>query len=416
MLTKNPREAAFLAMLASNRDESFIDESLEVWRRNVSPPAVDFHLAQQLANGATQRSLSLDYIATQLADKKKLSLKPKERLLVRLALYQYYFLERIPLYAISNEMVALAKKHCHKLFANFLNAILQKLSTHPLDLPQGSTINDLSIRYSYPPFYVDKLLTDYGLERTKQILTSGNLPSPVMFRLRKGAALPEGTKIISTTPCPMGIVTDIKVLPHLTQSSDLYIQNATPATLITEMCHAFNGTPKRILDLCASPGGKLFAAHDFFPHATLYGNDVSEDKIKRLSENCSKYGVRALLSSGPGEFFTSTEYFDIIILDVPCSNSGVLNKRSEARWRLSQETLNKLKDLQLALLKHALTLLAPMGELWYLTCSILSDENEKLISEACQKFQLKIKHQATLLPHTEGWDGGYGCIIKMDEG
>jgi 16S rRNA (cytosine967-C5)-methyltransferase len=410
-MNKNPREAAFLALQASQRGEKFIEDYLEIWQQQAAPTKADFHLARQLAIGTTQRMLTLDYLATKLADKKKLSLKTKERLLLRLAIYQYYFLERIPLYALTDEMVSLAKKYCHRLFSGFLNATLRKLPEYPLELPSGYSVDDLSIYYSYPSFYIEELLKVYGLQKTVEVLEIGNRAAPVTFRLREHAPLPSGSEIISERPFSVGVIKDNTILPSIANSSGYYIQNITPATLIGNLCEEYQRTPHNILDLCASPGGKLLAAHDFFPDASLYGNDLTESKLKVLSENCLKYSLKAHLTCSSAENYASSTLFDIIILDVPCSNTGVLNKRPEARWRLTKQTCSELSLLQEKLLTHASTLLSNQGELWYMTCSILPEENEEMAAKACQKLNLQVKHQKTILPNREGWDGGYACSL-----
>lgn len=413
--TKDPREAAYLALLASQREERFISDTLDQWRTRCAPSPLDFNFAQQIAYGSSQMALALDFMASQLATNRKLTLKLKERLLLRLALYQFYYLERVPIYAISDEMLSLAKKYCHQLFANFLNAILRKLPQSNVILPQGDAVEELSIRYSYPQLFVDLLIKHYGLETAKEILKAGNKTAPLMVRIRPNVSSKNEYDLepICELPFPIGIAHDHSSILHIASSSDHYIQNATPATLLGHLCQAFPYKPTRILDLCASPGGKLIAAHDFFPNAALFGNDISEEKLKRLKENCQKYGLNANFSVSLGEEFTSEHPFDIIILDVPCSNSGVLNKRAEARWRLTKDVLEGIEKVQFQLLKHAKTLLSPTGEIWYMTCSILPQENEELVRKACQALGLEIKQQETILPNSAGWDGGFAAALRI---
>jgi 16S rRNA (cytosine967-C5)-methyltransferase len=417
--TSNPREAAYLALLASLRGDQFIEESLKLWFQQSSPSVSDYHLAERIACGAMQMSSSLDYLAIQLASQKKLSLKLKEKALLRLALYQFYFLDRIPLYAITDEAVKLARKYCHETFVRFLNATLRKLPDHPLKLPSENSVTGLAIHYSYSEFFAKELLYDYGLSQTKEILASGNVSAPVTIRLRNESdILPQhwlsALESIDSDYPRIALLKDLKLLPEITQSPHTYIQNITPAILIAKLAKQCSLPPKTILDLCASPGGKLIAAHDAFPHAQLFGNDVSPEKMKQLQENCSKYNLQATLSCGLGQEFNSTSKFDVIILDVPCSNSGVLNKRPEARWRLSATALDDLEKTQLSLIKHAASLLSPNGELWYLSCSILKRENEKLIKLACDLYHLKVHFQELTLPNQKGYDGGFACVMKKE--
>lgn len=406
------REIAFLALLHSLKGDRFIADVLEEWRRSDHPSAKDFNLAQEIAYGSCRMALALDYLARELTPTKKLSLKLKERAFLRIALYQSYFMDRIPQYAIADESIKIAAKYCHPSFLGFLNAVLRKMGQISLQLPSGNTTNALSIRYSYPPFFVEEVVQHYGLEEAANILAASNKPAQTMVRMRYKALEKEGLELIVDKPFPVALLKDSNLIQEIADSEDYYIQNITPATLIGNLAAHCN-PPQRILDLCASPGGKTIAIHDFFPRAALYANDVSEEKLKRLSANFQKYHLDVHLSCGQGEKYESPERFDLIILDVPCSNSGVLNKRPEARWRLSKEALEELGKIQIELIKNARSLLAPEGEIWYMTCSILPKENEELIAKACKAYDLKICRSEKRLPNLAGWDGGFACALSL---
>jgi 16S rRNA (cytosine967-C5)-methyltransferase len=409
------REAAFLSVLNSLQEEKFANETLEKWKKEASPSSIDYHLAQEIAYGAIRMALSLDYIAVQLTSQRKLSTKLSERALLRSALYQACFMDRLPLYAIVNETVSIARKYFHESFAKFLNAILRKLSEFRPRLPMERNASDMSVRHSYPLFYIQELIHDYGIDQAENILHLGNQPALTMFRIRPEETFTsmESVEILVDSKVPFGIIRDSSLVSKISESKKYYIQNATPAALINTL-HQGIKDPKHILDLCASPGGKLIAVHDYFPRATLTANDVSKKKVKILEQNCKKYSIEALLTYSPGETFVSSKFFDIVILDVPCSNTGVLNKRPEARWRLSEEKLRNLQELQWSLLKNACSLLNDQGEIWYLTCSILKRENELLMNKACKELSLKIKKQQTILPNIKGWDGGFACAMQKN--
>ncbi len=413
--TNNPREAAYLALLSSAREERFLIDSLTKWKSQCSPSVQDYHLAREIAYGTTRMALALDHMAVQLTEKQKLSLKLREKILFRMGLYQFVYMDKVPSYAIVDETIKIAKAHCHESFVKFLNACLRKVEEVDLELPKGETVPELSIRFSYPAFYVQELVQNFGLEKAQEVMEAGNRPAPTMFRVRPHASTPKGANgeidILAGTRCTMGVIQESSLIKEIASSPDYYIQNVTPAELMASMGQDFE-PPGSILDLCSSPGGKLISAHDLYPDAELFANDVSSEKLKPLSENCAKYGVSATLSSVRGEDFPLERSFDLVILDVPCSNSGVLNKRPEARWRLSQKTLEQLEGIQLQLLRHALELLSEDGEIWYITCSVLKRENARLIQKVCQELPLEVRRQEAILPNTDGWDGGFACALK----
>lgn len=409
------REAAYLALLSSLRQEGFVSHFLEKWQQNTTPSSCDFALAQEIAFGTARSALTLDYLAANLVKPQNLSLKLKERALVRTAIYQYYFMSKVPLYAIVNETIEIAKKYCHRSFVGFLNALLRKLSQTNLTLPKGDSVEELSIRFSYPGFLIKELINDYGKEKTLGILNAGNQPAKTMARFRPTNEIQRAkSSFITRIPnTAMTVLNTAQAIYEVSTSPDYYIQNITPATLIAELAK-HTKPPSCILDLCASPGGKLLAAHDQFPSAKLYGNDVTREKISRLQHNFDKYRIPVNLSCGPGESFSSTDMFDLIILDVPCSNSGVLNKRPEARWRISQEALTELTTLQKRLIANASSLLSKDGVIWYLTCSILKEENENIVAAACKEHNMTAAFTKTVLPDAEGVDGGFACLLHKN--
>lgn len=348
----------------------------------------DRSLAYEICCGTVRLKLQLEWIATQLSAEGKLNLKNREKSLLLPALYQIYYLEKVPHYAVIHETVELAKKSIHSRIANFLNGILRKATETPLQLPNDHSVGSLSIRYSQYPSFVRQLIEERGLESTLQILEASNQrPLHFVHHLKD----PFQYKPIHSVP----------------SETEGYIQNPTPGKLIHFLSED-TPKPQNILDLCASPGGKLLLAHALYPEAELYANDLTEKRIHRLQENIEKFSLNVKVSVGPGEEFPEDTLFDLIILDVPCSNSGVLNKRVEARWRLTPEALNDLKSLQLKLLEKSSRLLKKGGSIWFLTCSILKEENE-LLTDASGLLKVK---EMTCLPDKEGNDGGYGCLLR----
>ncbi len=393
----NPREAAYQALLLAHRNEAFIQESLTSWANSCHPSQNDIYLAQEISYGTMRMQLALDHQAAHLAEPNPLRLKAKEKILLRMSLYQYYYMDRIPLYAIVNESVSLAKTHCHETFTRFLNMLLRKMEKIPLQLPQGATPRELSIRFSYPLYIVEQFCKQFGLEQATALLETSNLPAQVMARQRK----PINGEFTFIKPKAAELKT-------IAASAEYYIQNATPAVLISKAFAQLQSYPKKVLDLCAAPGGKSATIYDLDPNISLTVNDVSETKLARIRENFTRLGIPAQYSLARGEQFSSQERYDLIIIDAPCSNSGVLNKRPEARWRLSPVYLQELQALQLALINNAKTLLAPNGKLWYMTCSILEQENRHIASSAGN-----ISYEQTIYPCADGSDGGYLAILEL---
>lgn len=409
----NPREAAYLALLASLKQERFISESLNLWQEQASPTRQERQQAYEIASGACRMALTLDTIALQATANNKLDLKMKERALLRCALYQLKMMHGAPPYAVVNESVQLAKQHGHPAFAKFLNALMRKLLTLEPTLPEGDDAASLSKRLSYPEAFISSLLKNHDLSTTLEILKAGNRPPVTMARVRPQGHDPALKEVLEEIPhshATIARLTDSSKLPELAASKHYYIQNGTPARLIAELASGLSFTPQAIADLCASPGGKLIALYDLFPKATFHANDFSRDKMIKLKENLSKYEIKATLSCGPAESLKLKEAFDLIIVDAPCSNSGTFGRRAEARWRFSESSVKEQQTLQLALLKKATELVRPGGEIWYMTCSICKEENEDVVA-AAQAYSLTPRTSILQLPNNQGFDGGFAAAL-----
>lgn len=401
------REHAFLALRSYWREGQYLVR----WFEKAGDFFVhdqDIALAREIAYGVVRRKKSLDYLIEQLLDEgHTLKVKLKEKIILRMALYQYYFMDRVPLYALVDEAVSLARKYCHSIFVKFVNALLRKLEGKVLSLPS----DDLSVNLSYPKFFVEQLIEDYGVETAKAIMAQGNNPGVTMVRLLDESKSLSEEVAFQTEEKDVFVVRDRLALGASLAPRDYYIQNIASVKLLRFLARGVE-MPQRVLDLCASPGGKTLLLKGLFPEAKYYANDINGNKLSRLKENFERYGVEAALNMGRGEDFVFDDEFDIIVLDVPCSNSGVLNRRPEARWRIDKEHLSTLETEQLSLIGHAVKGLSFRGQLWYMTCSILKRENERVVAEACHKYGLRVcGEMKTLLPNEKGCDGGFACAL-----
>jgi 16S rRNA (cytosine967-C5)-methyltransferase len=377
------RDAAFLALDIYFRMGVFIADSLERFKEELSEK--DYNLAYEIAAGVVRRKDALDALAKKYAALPK---KRSEKIMLRMCLYQLLFLDRIPNFAVGDEMVALAKKRVSPQFAKFLNAFIRNQASK-------CSLDDLSevVRLSYPDYFVDRLASFYTRDKALELLELGNKKVPLFARDRKNMKM---------------VALDGKSLDSYIKNPEYYIQNPAQFEIYAHLKNALTNAPKTILDLAASPGGKTVLMHDFFPDAEFFANDISEKKLETLKENFAKYSIQASLTVGSGTEFTSSTKFDLIIVDAPCSNSGCLYKCPEARWRLNFDEIAKHALLQRKLVQHALTLLKPDGVIFYSTCSILPEENEHLVGALTE---VAVKAQIRVLPSADGHEGGFGALL-----
>jgi len=389
----NARTVAYLALMTYEEKGLFLYDFLEEYKTQLSP--LDLALAYELSCGTMRLQRYLDFAAKTLSEKQKLPAKKKERLFLRLMLYQCYFLSRMPLYAIGKETIDAAKKYTQPQFCNFLNALIRKV-----DREKPPVSQELDIAYSYPSFFVERLIAHYGKEKAISILDLQNRATKPMARNRASHE--------------MRLFEKGEIPADLHKSSQFYIQNSTQPALIRQLEKQLPQIPKTILDLCAAPGGKTVLLHDYFPNAKIHANDISQAKIMRLKENLTKYGITAQVTCEKGEELSLNTHFDLIVVDAPCTNSGVLYKCPEARFRISKETLAELQKQAAALLTNGKKLLKKGGKIWYLTCSILPEENEEFCTQACQELGLKMEASFLQLPNEEGAEGGFAAQLTIN--
>lgn len=373
------RHLAYLCLIAWQSSGTFIWDTIEYYKKKYKPLQREIDFAYEIACGTVRLFGYIEYIAKNHIS--KLPKKPKERLLFFLGLYQRLFMPSIPLYAVVATSVTLAKTYCSKPFGAFLNAVLRK------QLPIV-TACDVAL-HSYPDFFKSSIEKQCGHEKMMEILLQQNKPPIAM----------------ATT-----FESSIENMPYESLPEHCYIQNKTPFALVMHHSKLLKEEPETILDMCAAPGGKSVLLAHIFPKAHILANDLPH-KATLLQENIARFCPHVMLHLGPGQDIAPSQLFDLIVVDAPCSNSGVLYKCPEARWRLSPGSIQELEFLQLALLEHAAKLLKPNGTIWYMTCSILDEENRKLAEKAAHAFTLKIGSELAEFPNKTGADGGYVCSL-----
>lgn len=396
------RKAAFLSSVRWRTTP--VHKKLAEWTEKERPSLSDIALAKEIALGSIKRWISLEYLLQDLLPKRYTQ---EEKLLFFQAGYQFLFMDSIPLYAIVSQTVDIARERFGSNKAKLFNAILRKLPERVRSLHEKE--EDLSIFYSYPPCFVEKLLLSYGNKQTKELLKTMNAFYSPSCRVRKKVLYPMEilfqNHLIAAKPSK-------EVWSQLLKDPAIYIQNVTFIYLMDYLFSKQKEVPKKILDLCAAPGGKTLILADLYPNASITANDIGKEKLLLLQENREKYQSHFTITSHPAEKYPLQEKYDLILLDAPCSGSGVLGKRAEARYRLTPKQIQEQIALQKKMIQRALSLLTPKGALWYMTCSILPEENEEM-AEYAKSLGLHLHTTFLQLPNPQGWDGGYAALSML---
>lgn len=398
--------------------ENLLDSELN--KHRLSGP--DRGLVQELVYGIVRWQGTLDWLMDLKTDGRPQ--KQDLRLLLRLGLYQLFWLDRVPDHAAVHETVELARQFGYGPQAGFINAMLRGYTREKEATQQKLAdlrVNDPARGWSHPVWLVDRWMERWGAEATQKLLEWDNTPPSNFARLNTtrtdaGRIIPQWRDelveydFFNRDWVEENLVFRLKNHPPLDflksfQQGLFYVQD--PSTLLAvQMLDPQPG--ERILDACAAPGGKTtYIAQKVGSGGLVVARDVSESRLALVRENCQRLGfatVETDLADAPKLNFR----FDRILVDAPCSNTGVMRRRVDLRWRIQAEEIERLCETQLQLLRQAAGKLQAKGTLVYSTCSLEPEENSGVVkSFLAAEPAFRLEKERTLLPFNDGVDGAY---------
>lgn len=387
-------------------------------------------LATRLVYGVLQNRLLLDeYLG-------KLSSLPLEKLdetvldILRLGGYQILFMDQIPVRAAVDEAVKLAKVNAkNPKTAGFVNAVLRNLDrqrdTLP-SLPQGMW-ERLSLQYSHPLWLVEEFAAqlDGDAGQVEALLAANNTPAPMTVQVNtckvSAQTLREEweTEGISDREHPwmkdcflLESTGDLEQLPSF-QHGLFYVQDPAARAAVLAACPKAG---ERVLDLCAAPGGKTFAAAVAMGGAgEIVSRDIYPWKVEELKKAAARLGF-SNITAAVGDATRPVEgKYDLVIADVPCSGLGIIRKKPDIRYKDPAE-FDALAPIQRAILENGGEAVRPGGRLLYATCTLQREENEGRVAAFLrqQGGRFALEREETLWPHQKGTDGFYYAVLTRE--
>ncbi len=389
--------------------------------------AADRGLCQELVLGVIRRQATLDWLIERKTDGRRQ--QELVRILLRLGVYQIFFLDRIPSHAAVNETVNLARAADLAAQSGFINAVLRNCLREEDDW--RAKLDELrqtqpAIGHSHPHWLVQRWAdrwADYD-----KLLAWNNLPAPVYARRNTLRATTEELEAqwqaegVTATPAPQswlgdGLMWRLETngspasLPSFAEGK-FYVQDPSTLAAVQELDPR---TGENILDLCAAPGGKTTAiAQRMQDEGNLLATDIDDARLKRLRENLDRLGITCVQPKPlHGIDLKRAGPFDRILVDAPCTNTGVMRRRVEVRWRLRAEDIPAMARSQADLLSRAAARLKPGGVLVYSTCSLETEENEAVV-EAFLKQRKDFTQETarTLTPMADEVDGAFVARLR----
>lgn len=449
---KTAREIAAVALNRFDPKHGYITSILNELLHQTS----ETQRATDLVFGAIRNGIVIGHVVTQLADCPVERIQSKLLNIIRIASFELIYNPQTPEYSIVNEAVNIARKLAGKKQTAFVNAVLRQITRHikdrqvllsqaepqrtlPQNLSTGCQFNTdilpdsedspagyLSLAFSLPKWLVADWLNEFGRESVRQICFACNRRPGIYIRPN---TLKITTQQLADKFSQAGI--DFDIVPIDTPQASSMIKLKSPR-VITELSgfqqglftvqditaslpvRFLNPRPEwKILDLCAAPGTKTTQLAELTEDsAEIIATDIDQERLKSVKENISRLGITSVSIVAYKEALNSK--FHCILLDVPCSNTGVLAKRIEARYRVNPKAIEKLTKAQSDLLDTAAKMLKPNGRICYSTCSIQKAENSERIRDFLRRNPgFELKSELLTLPSAEDFDhdGGYIAVI-----
>ena len=436
------REAALLTLNTCQRQGGWSDGALKKQLAAGGLEGREAALATQLCFGVVQNVILLDFYISKFSNIPLRRMESKVVQALRLGLYQMLFLSKLPQSAAVNCSVELTRTHCKNPRApGMVNAILRSLQRNLNQLPtipQNDLAEYFSILYSHPVWLVEELLPLLGSEGTAEFLQANNSQPPMtaMVNTTK-AAVQEATELLAEQ--------GVEVTPHpwlencliLNKTGNLerldayeqglfYIQD--PASRL--MALASGAAPgMRVLDMCAAPGGKSFAAAiQMDNQGEVISCDLHPHKKKLIQAGADRLGlsiIKPMTADGKVRREEWVSAFDLVLVDAPCSGLGVIRKKPDIRYK-DPKPLEDLPQVQRAILENAAGYVKPGGVLMYSTCTILPRENGEIVSAFLEKHPEFVREafelpgaagrveagEITFWPQVHQTDGFFICKLR----
>ncbi len=397
-------------------------------------------LARELAAGVERNRGFLDFLLSGLA-RRELPRDPLILCALRLGAYQIVFLSRIPSRAAVHETVALVPR-----MKPLVNALLRRLAGQVKDRcpdprlprrevsldegralvlvgdglpePNGDWVGHLAMRHSLPPFLVSRWREHLGEERAAKVCIAASCRPALHLRVnRRMGSRSELQELLASE----GVQTEVVEHPSMLRwkagpppfggrafAEGWFVAQDPTAVRAVEAVQAESG--ETIIDLCAAPGTKAtYLAEAVAPDGKVLAYDPVPSRRQRIQENADRLGLAGLLQvvEDPDALYPAPR----VLVDVPCSNTGVLARRVEVRRRIEPTIFAELAATQGELIRRGMDLVLPGGRLVYSSCSLEPEENGSVVQGALGPGWQLLQEELTL-PDPPRWDGGYFAVLS----
>ena len=431
-----PRMAAVLSLHSAFKNGRFVNLELDSAIKKYGFEDKDKSFYTRLFYGTVEKKLTLDHYVSRLSTTPNEKIEPLVLCILETALYQIFYMDRVPDSAACNEATELVKALCPKTYAGYVNAVLRSAvrqkQTLTAELRTLAGVDGVSIRHSIPAWICTLWENDYG---DAEGIARGfeSIPPHLTLRIntlkttaRAFAATLDGSlgvRIISDTLVTLNKSVPVESLPGFAEGL-FFVQDessALCASLIGAHSLAGIGAPV-VVDTCACPGGKTFAvAMQLENRGTVYAFDLHENRLPLIESGTKRLGLTSVITQACDARTPKEELFgkaDAVLCDVPCSGLGILAKKPDIRYK-KPEDVARLPEIQREILTQSAKYVKKGGFLVYSTCTLRKAENEDNVRAflaehpdfalAPDSFLRDGGGMKTFFPHRDGTDGFFAA-------
>ncbi len=415
MAQLSARQIGLQALRLWRKEKRFADSVISGLFANTEFTSYDRAFALELFYGVLRNLTLLDFWIGCLRVSR---VESDVRDILRLGLYQLFFLKTAE-HAAVHETVSLVPKRQRPI----INAMLRAATRQRSDLLARAEAQPLFIRTSHPRFLVERWQEHFGAEHAEKLCEWNNRPAPVYARVNllridrieflrtypKSRPVPDNPNFVEVNPLPAEAL----------ERGHCYIQD--PSTAIA--CQLLDPKPgERILDACAAPGGKTgYIAQLMENLGTIMACDRDPERLQVLKKNMASLGAGIVhilrhdwsRAHVPSEIASSAP-FDRILIDAPCTNTGVMRRRVDLRWRLRRTDFDRMSQRQIEIVRALIPVIKQKGALVYSTCSLEPEENEEVVRRILAETPaLRFETERDSLPFRDGFDGAFAARFVL---
>jgi len=400
---------AYQALSAIYRDGAYIRAVLDG-----VPESRDKALTVRIVYGVCERDYELEYIVNALSANAP---KPTIKLLLKIGIYCLKYMNSLPDYAVVNNVVELTKKLGKKENAGYVNALLKKVARGEYEQPKDADDKE-AVKYAVAKWFIKRLKRGYGEEEAKAILKAKIFPREhIRINGRRICEQELKDKLNGVSASKVGgfyVKADEKLRKLFDEGKITY--QAEGSMLIAK--EVAKSKPKTVLDLCAAPGGKSVYIEEL-TSADITAVDVYPHRVDLISSYAKRMGAKHVATEvWDGTVLNEKWYdgFDAVLVDAPCSGSGVRYSKPDIMLRLTDKGVDDLIKLQKKLLSNAGKYVKVGGTLVYSTCSVLTEENS-IVAKAfiAENGNYEMTAEKSVLPHIDNCEGFYFAVLKRKE-